>query len=85
DFVARTHSDNEAIHLRGLGKVQAIHGERELAVQMARYSLRRFGVSGTEAEAIAQGLRGRPVAIAAGPRSGPSLVERARRRLRPNA
>jgi K+:H+ antiporter len=59
DFVARTHSDNEAIHLRGLGKVQAIHGERELAVQMARYSLRRFGVSTTEAEAIAQGLRGR--------------------------
>ncbi|HET7169274.1 MAG TPA: cation:proton antiporter [Candidatus Limnocylindrales bacterium] len=61
DFVARTHSDGEAVHLRALGKVQAIHGERELAVQMARYSLRRFGVSATEAEAIAQGLRGRAV------------------------
>jgi CPA2 family monovalent cation:H+ antiporter-2 len=65
DLVVRTHSDAEAAHLRSLGaKVQAIHGERELAVQMARYALRRFGVSGTEAEAIAQGLRGRAVAVA---------------------
>ena len=64
DFVVRTHSDTEAAHLRALGgKVQAVHGERELAVQMARYALRRFGVSATEAEAIAQGLRGRPVAV----------------------
>ncbi|MEX2184274.1 MAG: YbaL family putative K(+) efflux transporter [Chloroflexota bacterium] len=65
EVVVRTHSDTEAAHLRSLsGKVQAVHGERELAVQMARYALRRFGVSATEAEAIAQGLRGRPVAIA---------------------
>ncbi len=63
DFVVRTHSDSEAAHLRSLGKVQPIHGEREMAVQMARYALRRFGVSGTEAEAIAQGLRGRAVVI----------------------
>jgi monovalent cation:H+ antiporter-2, CPA2 family len=66
DVVARTHSDSEAAHLRSLGgKVQAVHGERELAVQMARYSLRRFGISTAEAEAIAQGLRGRPVALPA--------------------
>jgi CPA2 family monovalent cation:H+ antiporter-2 len=65
DVVVRTHSDTEAAHLRSLGgKVQAVHGERELAVQMARYALRRFGVSATEAEAIAQGLRGRAVAVA---------------------
>jgi CPA2 family monovalent cation:H+ antiporter-2 len=65
DIVVRTHSDTEAAHLRTLGgKVQAVHGERELAVQMARYALRRFGVSAAEAEAIAQGLRGRPVAVA---------------------
>ena len=69
DVVARTHSDSEAAHLRSLGgKVQAVHGERELAVQMARYSLRRFGISTTEAEAIAQGLRGRPVALPAAQR-----------------
>jgi len=69
DLVIRTHSDIEAAHLRSLGgKVQAVHGERELAVQMARYALRRFGVSATEAEAIAQGLRGRPVAVPAASR-----------------
>jgi CPA2 family monovalent cation:H+ antiporter-2 len=69
DVVVRTHSDIEAAHLRSLGgKVQAVHGERELAVQMARYALRRFGVSATEAEAIAQGLRGRAVAVATAPR-----------------
>ena len=64
DLVVRTHSDTEAAHLRSLGgKVQAIHGERELAVQMARYALRRFGISAAEAEAIAQGLRGRAVVV----------------------
>ena len=35
DFVVRTHSDTEAAQLRALsGRVQAVHGERELAVQM---------------------------------------------------
>jgi CPA2 family monovalent cation:H+ antiporter-2 len=71
DIVARTHSDTEAAHLRALGgKVQAVHGERELAVQMARYALRRFGVSAAEAEAIAQGLRGRAVIAAEESRRG---------------
>ena len=61
DLVVRTHSDVEAARLRSIApKVQAVHGERELAVQMARYSLRRFGVSAAEAESIAQGLRVRP-------------------------
>jgi monovalent cation:H+ antiporter-2, CPA2 family len=86
DVVVRTHSDAEAAHLRSLsGKVQAVHGERELAVQMARYALRRFGVSATEAEAIAQGLRGRPVAIAEHPSPRASrwrrLLARARDRI----
>jgi CPA2 family monovalent cation:H+ antiporter-2 len=58
DFVVRTHSDVEAAHLRAVSsRVQAVHGERELAVQMVRYALRRFGVDSREAEAIAQGLR----------------------------
>jgi CPA2 family monovalent cation:H+ antiporter-2 len=69
DLVVRTHSEAEAARLRGIGgSVQAIYAEREVAVQMARYSLRRFGVSGPEAEAIAQGLRGRG---AIGPPPGP--------------
>ena len=41
------------------GHAQAIHGELELGVQMTRYTLRRFGISTIEAEAIAEGLRGR--------------------------
>jgi CPA2 family monovalent cation:H+ antiporter-2 len=62
DVVVRTHSDVQASQLRTLGStVLPIHGERELGVQMARYSLRRFGVPTTEAEAIAQGLRHRAV------------------------
>jgi monovalent cation:H+ antiporter-2, CPA2 family len=83
DLVVRTHSDTEAAHLRSLGgKVQAVHGERELAVQMARYALRRFGISATEAEAIAQGLRGRPIALPATQRRPllAGLVDRARGR-----
>ena len=67
-MIVRTHSDTEAAHLRGLGpKVRPIHGDRELAVQMARYTLRRFGVSATEAEAIAQGLRDRARGATAAP------------------
>jgi CPA2 family monovalent cation:H+ antiporter-2 len=70
DFVVRTQSDEETAQLRQVSpKVQAVHGQRELAVQMARYSLRRFGVNAAEAEQIAQGLRGRPVAAIAPPRA----------------
>jgi CPA2 family monovalent cation:H+ antiporter-2 len=77
DLVVRTHSDSEAAFLQGLGgKVQAVHGERELAVQMARYALRRFGISATESEAIAQGLRGRPYVAAAPRRRRPDEVVR---------
>ncbi len=83
DFVVRTHSDIEAARLRALSpKIQAIHGERELAVQMARYALRRFGVSATEAEAIAQGLRGRAVAAPEARDGGiGALLDRIRARL----
>src|SRR4029078_12540142 len=37
-------------------EARALHGQRELAAQMARYTLRRFGVTAAEAEAVAQGL-----------------------------
>ncbi len=81
DLIVRTHSDAEAARLRGIGgSVQAIHAERELSVQMARYSLRRFGVSGPEAEAIAQGLRGRG-AIAPEPPRARSPLRRLQSRL----
>jgi CPA2 family monovalent cation:H+ antiporter-2 len=59
-LVVRTHSERQMAELSRLeGSVQAVHGELELAVQMTRYTLRRFGVSSYEAEAIAQGLRSR--------------------------
>ena len=68
DFVVRTGSDEETAQLRAISpKVQTVLGQRELAVQIARYSLRRFGVNAAEAEAIAQGLRGRPIAPVATP------------------
>ena len=84
DIVTRTHSDAEAAHFRALGgHIQAVYGERELAVQMVRYALRRFGVSGTEAEAIAQGLRSRAAAPVHGEPSAASrsLLDRLRDRL----
>ncbi len=59
-LVVRTHSVGHTEALAGVeGNVQAIHGELELGVQMTRYTLRRFGVSAIEAEAVAEGLRGR--------------------------
>ena len=73
EVIARTHSDGEAARLQAFGpSVHAIFGERELAVQMLRYALRRFGVSASEAELVAQGLRGRggpPASL--GPRRQP--------------
>ncbi|MDQ3554979.1 MAG: NAD-binding protein, partial [Chloroflexota bacterium] len=90
-LVVRTHSDAEVSHLQTVsGNIQAVHGGRELAVQMTRYTLRRFGVSATEAEAIAQGLRRRGSGephIDRRPRSGGgrSLIARLIRRSRPAA
>jgi CPA2 family monovalent cation:H+ antiporter-2 len=59
-LVVRTHSLRHVEELATVeGSVQAVHGEVELGVQLTRYTLRRFGVSAIEAEAIAEGLRGR--------------------------
>jgi CPA2 family monovalent cation:H+ antiporter-2 len=59
-LVVRTHSERQLGDLARLGPpIQPVHGEVELAVQMTRYTLRRFGVSTMEAEAVAEGLRGR--------------------------
>jgi CPA2 family monovalent cation:H+ antiporter-2 len=58
EIIARTHSETEQEHLRGHVR-EALLGERELAIEMAGFALRRFGVSGAETLAIMQGLRGR--------------------------
>jgi CPA2 family monovalent cation:H+ antiporter-2 len=69
--VVRTHSERERDVLQGMGDTQAVLGELEVAVQMTRYALTRFGVSMREAEAIAQGLRGRGDRAAGPRRPGP--------------
>ena len=91
-LVVRTHSGTEALHLRAMGSgVQAVHAEREVAIQMTRFSLRRFGVSGQEVEAIAQGLRegrgGEPGAGGPGGGAAPGMgvLERLREALRARA
>jgi len=59
-LVVRTHGAAEASFLRSLGPtVQAVHAEREVAIQLTRFSLRRFGLSTIEVDAIASGLRDR--------------------------
>ncbi len=60
EIVARVETPEESKRLLDAGATQTVEGERELAVQMARYTLRRFGVTSREVEAITQGLRRRP-------------------------
>jgi CPA2 family monovalent cation:H+ antiporter-2 len=60
EIVARVETPEEADRLLQRGASQTVEGERELAVQMARYTLRRFGVTSREVDAITQGLRRRP-------------------------
>jgi CPA2 family monovalent cation:H+ antiporter-2 len=64
EIVARVETPEEARRLLDRGASQTVEGERELAVQMARYTLRRFGVTSREVEIITQGLRRRPEPVA---------------------
>jgi monovalent cation:H+ antiporter-2, CPA2 family len=59
DIVARTHSEQELRQLRSRGVNEAVAGELELALEMARHTLRRFGVSSAETLIILHGLRHR--------------------------
>jgi CPA2 family monovalent cation:H+ antiporter-2 len=58
-IIARTHSATERNVLRGLGATEVVVSDTELGLEMTRFTLRRLGVSGSEAQAIVQGLRGR--------------------------
>lgn len=58
-IVARTHSEAEWAYLREHGVDEVVLGERELAVEMSRFTLHRFGVAGAELQALTQGLRQR--------------------------
>lgn len=74
EIVMRTHAERTAARLREEERVWPLVGERELGVQMARVTLRRFGISGPEVEAIAQGLRVGPPPIEPGSGDGRSSL-----------
>ncbi len=58
-IVARTHSQSERAVLRQLGATVVVVGEVELALEITRFTLRQFGVSGPELTALIEGLRRR--------------------------
>jgi CPA2 family monovalent cation:H+ antiporter-2 len=60
-IVARAHGRNEWLHLREHGVDDVVLGELELATEMVRFTLHRFGVGGPELNAAIQGLRRRGV------------------------
>jgi CPA2 family monovalent cation:H+ antiporter-2 len=59
DIVVRTHSPSEASHMRQRGVAEAVVGEHELALEMTRHTLHRYGLSNLEILAITRGLRDR--------------------------
>ncbi|MBA2453772.1 MAG: cation:proton antiporter [Chloroflexia bacterium] len=56
-IVVRTHSETERERLAAMGVNEAVVGEMELALEMTRFTMRRFGVGSTEIQALLQGLR----------------------------
>lgn len=58
DIVVRVQSDAEVKFMRSRQVNEAVIGEQELALEMARHTLRRFGVSAIETLAMLQRLRG---------------------------
>jgi CPA2 family monovalent cation:H+ antiporter-2 len=59
DIVVRTHSAGERRFLQGRVSGEVVLGELELALEMARHALHRFGVSSIETQSIVNGLRQR--------------------------
>lgn len=55
--MARTHGVEEMRQLLDRGVSEVVVGELELALEMTRHTLGRFGVSGTEVFQIVRGLR----------------------------
>jgi CPA2 family monovalent cation:H+ antiporter-2 len=56
-IIARCHSSEEQEVLLRLGVQEAVVGELELALEMTRFALRRFGVSAAEIQGVLQRLR----------------------------
>jgi CPA2 family monovalent cation:H+ antiporter-2 len=59
DVIARALNEEEASRLRGAGAGDAVVADREVALEMVRHSLHRFGVDQRQALAIVQRMRQR--------------------------
>ena len=57
DIVARVHSEYERQWLLSAGASEVIRPEFEAALEFIRHTLRRYGVSGPEIQAILAGRR----------------------------
>jgi CPA2 family monovalent cation:H+ antiporter-2 len=57
DVISRAMSEEEASKLRIAGAVDAIVGDREVALELVRHSLHRFGVDQRQALAVVQRMR----------------------------
>jgi CPA2 family monovalent cation:H+ antiporter-2 len=57
DVIARAVSEAEALKLRRFGAIDAIVAEHEVALELVRHSLHRFGVDQRQALAIVQRMR----------------------------
>ena len=57
DIVVRTHSKTERDELERRGASEAVVGEMELALEMSRHSMQRFGTSDVDAETVVERLR----------------------------
>lgn len=55
--VVRAQTEQERGDLQALGNVEPVIAERELAIEMTRFALRRFGLSSIELQALLRGLR----------------------------
>ena len=71
EIVARVDTENERHHLAHVHRVEGVLAELELAIEMARHALQRFGTSQIEAQAIALDLRRGRFA----PRDGARVLE----------
>ena len=57
DIIVRSHSTEEMEHLQEVGAVVAVLPEFEAGLEFIRHTLRRFGVSGQEIQAIISARR----------------------------
>jgi CPA2 family monovalent cation:H+ antiporter-2 len=59
DIVVRTHTEEQTAFMRARHVSEVVMGEHELALEITRHALHRFGVAASEAQATVIGLRER--------------------------